>query len=200
MEKSDKKRILTRVLIVIAALTLLSCCFLGSTFAKYVTNASGTGSVPIALWDIDVTNNAQTSLTFDKLSPDIDDGGVQSTGSENVITITNSGDVQATVEVTSTSISPNWKDGYNQNGQATNYDKWGGLFDQMFKVTVSPASGEDLVLAAKNGDTTDSVTISATVTWTTINDEVDTWYGEWLESITVSFEFSATQSSELPTT
>ena len=37
MEKSDKKRILTRVLIVIAALTLLSCCFLGSTFARYVT-------------------------------------------------------------------------------------------------------------------------------------------------------------------
>ena len=36
MEKSDKKRILTRVLIVIAALTLLSCCFLGSTFATWV--------------------------------------------------------------------------------------------------------------------------------------------------------------------
>ena len=54
MEKSDKKRILTRVLIVIAALTLLSCCFLGSTFARYVTSANGSGTVGVAKSSLDV--------------------------------------------------------------------------------------------------------------------------------------------------
>lgn len=72
MEKSDKKRILTRVLIVIAALTLLSCCFLGSTFARYVTNADGSASVGVAKWDIDVTNktgNTALKVAFSNLSP-----------------------------------------------------------------------------------------------------------------------------------
>ena len=58
MEKSDKKRILTRVLIVIAALTLLSCCFLGSTFARYVTSAGGSGTVGVAKWDVSGTAEA----------------------------------------------------------------------------------------------------------------------------------------------
>ena len=72
MEKSDKKRILTRVLVVLAALTLLSCCFLGSTFARYVTNASGSASVGVAKWDIDVTNktgNTALEVAFSSLSP-----------------------------------------------------------------------------------------------------------------------------------
>lgn len=72
MEKSDKKRILTRVLVVLAALTLLSCCFLGSTFARYVTNADGSGTVGVAKWDVSVTTSASGSYTFTKLSPDKD--------------------------------------------------------------------------------------------------------------------------------
>lgn len=69
MEKSDKKRILTRVLIVIAALTLLSCCFLGSTFAKYVTNAEGSASVGVAKWDVDFTGSGTSAISFGELSP-----------------------------------------------------------------------------------------------------------------------------------
>lgn len=192
MERSDKKRILTKILIVIAALTLLSCCFLGSTFAKYVTSANGSGSVPVALWDIDVTNNAQASLTFDKLSPDVD-GVSQSTDSEVVITITNNSDVEATVEYTAT-VSPKWRDGATSDpAYVTN----SGQFQNMFTVAVTN-SAVDLVLDAKNG-TADSLTLSAKVTWTTKSDALDTWYGIYLESITVTFNFTATQSSELPT-
>lgn len=191
MERSDKKRILTKILIVIAALTLLSCCFLGSTFAKYVTSANGSGSVPVALWDIDVTNNAQASLTFDKLSPDVN-GVSQSTDSEEVIIITNNSDVAATVAYTAT-VSPKWRGGATSDpAYVTN----SGQFQNMFTVAVTN-SAVDLVLDAKNG-TADSLTLSAKVTWTTQSDALDTWYGIWLESVTVTFNFTATQSSELP--
>ena len=94
MEKSDKKRILTRVLIVIAALTLLSCCFLGSTFAKYVTSAKGSGTVGIANWDVSVTAEDSWNYTFDNLSPDKDETGTHSTGWVKVASLRNEGEVK----------------------------------------------------------------------------------------------------------
>ena len=109
MEKSDKKRILTRVLIVIAALTLLSCCFLGSTFAKYVTNASGSAQVNVAKWDLSMTANGSTEVVVGgdgaKLSPDDADWAdgtdrIHKHAGALAMTITNNGDVAADVEVT----------------------------------------------------------------------------------------------------
>lgn len=109
MEKSDKKRILTRVLIVIAALTLLSCCFLGSTFARYVTNANGSASVGVAKWDIDVSNATDGTVKeveFGKLSPLMaawENGKTrvkQCGDTQAATTITNSGEVNAAVTIT----------------------------------------------------------------------------------------------------
>ena len=113
MEKSDKKRILTRVLIVIAALTLLSCCFLGSTFAKYVTNANGSASVGVAKWDIDVsnaTNGTVTAVTYSDLSPSIDAyvGSTDPRTHEHegvlVTTIQNKGEVLADITINLTEL------------------------------------------------------------------------------------------------
>lgn len=206
MEKSDKKRILTRVLIVIAALTLLSCCFLGSTFARYVTNADGSGTVGVAKWDVSVTTSASGSYTFTKLSPDMAADGTEgdrtnSTDSVTLLTVTNSSDVSAKVEYNVASFTPNWKTGYNSGEQEGNYEKWGGLFNTIFSISVSVDSGHtDMVLDAKQSSTEpDSLTLTATVTWKTVNDEVDTWYGQWLESITVKINYTAYQNSELPT-
>ena len=110
MEKSDKKRILTRVLIVIAALTLLSCCFLGSTFAKYVTDETGRAQVGVAKWDIDVETAGSTNVTVNsnKLSPD-DTEYDQATHASKprshtsdkflVAIVTNNSDVDATITV-----------------------------------------------------------------------------------------------------
>ena len=102
MEKSDKKRILTRVLIVIAALTLLSCCFLGSTFARYVTSAGGSGTVGVAKWDVSVTAEASGRYTFSDLSPDKDgeNSGSHSTGWVKVASLRNQGEVDADVTIT----------------------------------------------------------------------------------------------------
>lgn len=109
MEKSDKKRILTRVLIVIAALTLLSCCFLGSTFARYVTNEDGTAQVKVAKWDLSMAAEGSTEVVVGgddaRLSPDAADfadgkNRIHKHAGELAMTITNNGDVAADVDVT----------------------------------------------------------------------------------------------------
>lgn len=113
MEKSDKKRILTRVLIVIAALTLLSCCFLGSTFAKYVTDETGSAQVGVAKWDIDVSNASNgtvTAVTYSDLSPSLDayEGSDAPRTHEHkgvlVTTIQNNGEVLADITINLTEL------------------------------------------------------------------------------------------------
>ena len=135
MEKSDKKRILTRVLIVIAALTLLSCCFLGSTFARYVTNADGSASVGVAKWDINVSNAADgtvNEVAFGELSPSkaVWENGktrVNPCGATQAATIiSNRGEVNAAVTIT-LGTDPTFKDAdgtsvnskFNTNGMVS---------------------------------------------------------------------------------
>ena len=207
MEKSDKKRILTRVLIVIAALTLLSCCFLGSTFARYVTSAGGSGTVGVAKWDIDISVNGSeastTTFTFGQLSPSI-------SGSTNTITATdttalkieNKGEVSALVKVDTNglTLTPNYKEGVDSSAGSANKER----FADVFSATVTPLENfgsnytgnatTGYVLPAEVG----CILLSVQVTWTTIDDEVDTWYGEWLENIKVSLSLSAIQNSQIP--
>ena len=137
MEKSDKKRILTRVLIVIAALTLLSCCFLGSTFARYVTNETGSAQVNVAKWDLSMTANGSTEVVVGgddaRLSPDdadwADDGTdrIHKHAGALAMTIRNNGDVAADVDVTFSvkgyqDTNSSWFTGWSTNGIQDNED------------------------------------------------------------------------------
>lgn len=207
MEKSDKKRILTRVLIVIAALTLLSCCFLGSTFAKYVTDETGSGTVSVAKWDINVSVNGSEATTttfgFGELSPSI-------SGSTNTITATdktalkieNKGEVSALVKVDTDglTLTPNYIDGYDSSAGSANQDR----FADVFSATITPL--KDVPGTSYSGNSSsgyvlepgDAITLSVSVTWTTIDDDIDTWFGEWLESISVTLRLTAIQNSQLP--
>ena len=208
MEKSDKKRILTRVLIVIAALTLLSCCFLGSTFARYVTSASGSGTVGVAKWDINVSVNGSdattTEFTFGELSPSISGGTntITATGT-TALKIENKGEVSALVKVDTNglTLTPDYIDGYDSSEGRTNQES----FDEVFSATITPLkdvpgtsysgySSSGYVLQPGDG----AITLSVSVTWTTIDDEIDTWFGEWLESISVTLSLTAIQNSQLP--
>ena len=63
MKKNRTMKIATLML----ALTLLTCCFVGSTFAKYASETSGSDAVTVAKWsfevndtEIAVANNAST--------------------------------------------------------------------------------------------------------------------------------------------
>lgn len=205
MEKSDKKRILTRVLIVIAALTLLSCCFLGSTFARYVTSASGSGTVGVAKWSITITGSGvgSSAVSFSNLSPDADEGGpnaTHSTGLVKIATIENAGDVSASVTFgASAQPSSTLRGGVTEDteGYSSYYSE--ANTKQMFSIafysdesgTKSLSSGFTL----SKGGTQD---IYAKVTWTTINDDTDTWYGINVASISWKLSYTATQNSEVP--
>ena len=200
MEKTEKKRILSKVLIVLAALTLLSCCFMGSTFAKYVTNGSGSASMTIADWDVAIVNEQEGNVTITDLSPDVD-GVSHSTGWIKVAVISNSGDVSADVTVSVSELtvgSALFEEGADEDVRWNQYVSDTEL-QAVFKVAfASDANGtiitDNKFTLAHSG----SQDIYMQVTWKTQNDAQDTFFGEYLDSLTWTISYSAVQSSELP--
>ena len=193
MEKSDKKRILTRVLIVIAALTLLSCCFLGSTFAKYVTSAGGTAQIGVAKWDIDVEvpaasgGTSAVTVNTSKLSPSMTEY-VSSTHATNprshtsdkflVAIVTNKSDVKATITVsagdTATCVlvadHPSTEEGFEDKrteAAACFSIKFYTSDTNSADAAATELSDEKTAtLDAKTTDSADAIYIFAQVTWT----------------------------------
>ena len=112
---TKKKNIASKLVLVLFVLTLISCCLLGSTFARYVSGGSGSASVGIAKWDIDITGGGtggSTTVTFGDLSPSMAEFSNSSTRSNEtemvqVATIKNSGEVAATVTVAAGTIAVN---------------------------------------------------------------------------------------------
>lgn len=106
-----KKRIVSKLILALVVLTAISCCFLGSTFARYTSGGSGSATVTIAEWNIAFTTDGSTPLTdgadiiadSTQLSPSMDAWATSNTRSHSTakakIVITNSGDVSATVTV-----------------------------------------------------------------------------------------------------
>ena len=105
---TKKKNIASKLVLVLFVLTLISCCLLGSTFARYVSSGSGQASVGIAKWnvsglsdsmDISVTkiSPAQKEATADNATTPRQKIAVAATV---LATITNSSDVEADVTVT----------------------------------------------------------------------------------------------------
>ena len=216
MEKSDKKRILTRVLVVLAALTLLSCCFLGSTFARYVTRGSGAASIGVAKWDVAVTPSAEFDVEQDayKLSPsqtaftNADTTRSNSTEKFLVATITNSGDVNALVSVTGTDDVTLTATGYGDKNRPTAAEACFSIKlykgDDARDTDTTTALDTTENVAAKNG----ALYIFAEITWTTqdsgadgtAGDTLDTWIGQYATKVSWTLTYSAVQASELPTT
>ena len=60
---TKKKGIASKLFIGLTGLTLLSCCFLGTTFARYTSGGSGTAEVGVALWDVDFSGTGGTDST-----------------------------------------------------------------------------------------------------------------------------------------
>ena len=117
---TKKKNIFVKLFVALVALTLISCCFLGSTFARYTSGGSGSASVNIAKWDIALTSDGSaelseaTQIEFEqKLSPDIDgtfsnsaNNRVNKSEKQLVAVIENKGDVAATVTITKGNLVP----------------------------------------------------------------------------------------------
>lgn len=67
----QKTRIASKLFAALVVLTLISCCFLGTTMARYTSTSSGAAQISVAKWDIGITGNATGNATadFGKLSP-----------------------------------------------------------------------------------------------------------------------------------
>ena len=62
-KKIEKKRIFSKLTVGVAALALISCAFVGGTFARYTTGETITpGGVNVADWDIEVVNEGEGFL------------------------------------------------------------------------------------------------------------------------------------------
>ena len=204
MERSDKKRILTKILIVIAALTLLSCCFLGSTFAKYVTGIDGTASMNIAKWDVAVESNAAITVDFNKLSPatNADNSGSHDTAWVKVATIVNTGDVAALVTIEDAVLSFDgctWAEGADSAEGHGQY-KTDTAVQGTYSITFAKDSSGTLFDSSQFtlADTNGTQAIYAQVTWTTQSNEQDTFFGQYLTSVAWTLSFNAVQNSQIP--
>lgn len=148
------RKLLWRITAVLAVLAVVSICFVSGTFARYVSNRSGSTVTEVAKWDIDfthqnkeVTNNF--TVTVGKLSPDKSEYGTldgddkqQSTDApygqrvktitptQPALQITNSGDVDATLTITPPEKNSLIFYGYGADGKVveTTNGFWGSGF------------------------------------------------------------------------
>ena len=226
---TKRKSIVSKVLLAIVALTLISCCFLGSTFARYTSGETGSAGTSVALWDVTLDTDGQTDITATKLSPSVDNyvGGTSKrtneTGKILVATLTNNGDVAASVTITVGAETIALKEGskYDATGYGNNAGALTGSgasqwqVENLFSIKLYQAStdtwssGEEITeaisLGAKSGETATTVYIFAEITWTSsddlqevTSDAIDTWAGENVASVSYAISYTAVQSSEQP--
>ena len=223
---TKKKNIASKLVLVLFVLTLISCCLLGSTFARYVSGGSASASIGIAKWDVDVNTSVTSTVTFDKLSPSMVDkveGGnrTNSTGLVKVAEITNSGEVDATVTITVGDIDFGsigfgngyvWKDTF-VDGDGPSEEQVRALFSIDLYYTNTDAAATTNEISSGNAIGTELAAetgkfyIWAEVTWTSTDqlmggtafgDKVDTWVGENIGTISYSLSYTAVQGSEQP--
>lgn len=222
---TKKKNIASKLVLVLFVLTLISCCLLGSTFARYVSSGSGSASVGIAKWDVDFVNGSQgdtLEFSFSKLSPkksawsSSEETGWRRNdcGKTYLGCITNGSDVSAIVSFAQSDLT--------YKGTALGKGLWGNSMneapndaqmDKVFTLNLyynstgaysdyQPVNAGTEVTLAQNK----SVYLFANLTWTSLDeygavvaDAVDTWIGENITEVGASISWTAVQASEQPT-
>ena len=146
MTKKAKKLFL-RSVAALAALTVVSCGLLGSTFARYISTSEGDAVTGIAKWEIVLDGSISTEAMVDKLSPDVNeefDGGkdrVQTTAGKCALTITNNGDVDAKITVQAVGDLVFYS--ADENGSLSQYENWGSGFALNENGTVKTVPSQD---------------------------------------------------------
>lgn len=213
---TQKRKLVSKLFVAVVVLTLVSCCFLASTFARYTSGGGGKGTVEVATWKItgEGTGDAgKIEAKFNQLSPSkaayVDTPRTHSTAPVLVATIKNTGDVDALVTLTtgaSTIAAPEggWGD-YTES-------EIEGLFTiKLYTSTeeeVSPAVGDltAYTVAINVPATSGTLYVYAVVTWSsdvggktgTDADARDTWVGEKVTGVSFDISYTAVQNSQLP--
>lgn len=222
---TNKKNIASKLVLALFILTLISCCLLGSTFARYASGGNGSATISVAEWDVAIEDNSASTFTAVDLSPSKGEWNgttarTHSTGKVLVATIENSGEVDALVTVTTgelvaTSTSGSWGTGISVDGSGvvTNNGATQEQTEELFTIALYYNATEDNAKDAKALSTSQNVVaetgviyIYAEVTWTSDDlatnataayaDALDTWVGENVASVGCTLTYSAVQNSE----
>lgn len=217
---TQKKSIASKLLLAAIALTLISFCFLGSTFARYTSGNKGSASLNVAEWDVAYDIEADTNAVFGSLSPNKTAYGggnsyveankrEKSTGKVLVATITNSGDVDALVTV-SAAASPSLWNGESEASFGDGYTKEAiqGLFSiKLYKGNSDSDTSTTTALKSEENVTANDgkLYIFAEVIWTSDDETVfgdaadkrDTWVGQNITKVSYTISYTAVQNSEL---
>lgn len=218
---TQKRKLVSKLFVAVVVLTLVSCCFLASTFARYTSGGSGTGTVEVATWKITgkgTGDAGEINATFDKLSPSKaaydNTPRTHSTAPVLVATITYEIDVNGILTLTA-----------DEETITKTADDWGtydeeeikGLFDiQLYTSTTDGAADSVDDLTAYNAAinvpaTSGTYYVYAVVTWTSDDntsddnpvtgvaaDARDTWVGANVTSVGYELSYTFVQNSQLP--
>ena len=225
---TQRKSIGAKLFIALIALTLISCCFLGSTFARYTSGGNGSASTGVAAWNINGPGADEITVTFDEgLSPSMssfeNSAGADvsnSTAPKLIATITNKGDVAATITISVENLVLTYQGGGSfdsiDNPSSLTEDKVKGLFDIALYYGSSASWTDDYLsngissgaAIGKALGAEESISIYAVVTWTTRYsdsgndgvdmDELDTFAGENVATVSWDVSYTAVQASEIP--
>lgn len=224
-----KKRVTTTLFIALVVLTLISCCFLGSTFARYVSGGKGAASVSVADWAIDFGVEGTevsdvTTVSFGDLSPAkeayTDTERTHSSALTLLATIKNTGDVDALITLTRGATAITKVGNAPSSGSAPNYyddTTLAALFELDLYVSDTVLSAVDAEALWDGSETyelpatTGTLYIYGVANWNTDDtgsakdqgsaaDEKDTYAGMYVESVNWSLGYKAEQASELPNT
>lgn len=221
-----KKRVTTTLFIALVLLTLISFCFLGTTFARYTSGGNGAASVSVADWAIDfgVEGTAVedvTTVSFNDLSPaqEAYKSTARTHGSAFTLlaTIENTGDVDALITLTRGETTITKAEDAPSDGEPEYYDD--DTLEALFALelyvhteTLSAANDQYLWngsdqynLSATNG----TLYIYGVATWNTDDtgsasdkgaaaDAKDTYAGKYVETVSWTLGYKAEQNSEKP--
>lgn len=218
---TKRKSVVSKLLLLVALMTIVSCCFLGSTFARYISTGTGTATIQVAKWAINVGDTGSGAAKFDKLSPSMDpyEGTVRANPSGKILvaSMSNGGDVDALVKFTVGKVNVASDAAYGTQGVATDGIPTEAEVKEVFSVkfyyatkndaaaatTEIPAGG--VTLNAADGERT-AIYIFAEATWTSDTETItgddadlrDTYIGKYVTNVVFSYTWEAAQATELP--
>ena len=219
---TQKRKLVSKLFVAVVVLTLVSCCFLASTFARYTSGGSGIGTVEVATWKITgegTGDGGEINATFNKLSPSkaeyVSTPRTHSTAPVLVATISNTGDVDALVTLTTGASTITEPDGGWGGDGGYSESEIEGLFTIALytsttngaAVSVGDLTAYTAATAAINVPATSgTLYVYAVVTWTSDDDTVygedadarDTWVGENVTGVSFTISYTAVQNSQLP--
>lgn len=208
----QKRKILPKLFAALVVLTLISCCFLGTTFARYTSTGENIASVEVANWNIEFKNASDAALDenikFGQISPSKAEAGADTTRSNStapklVAVIKNNSEVNAKVSVTVGDVTLSALQGSLTYGSASDTtkpteDQVKALFtielyyhdtsaaigstNDLNKITLSDGKADVKTLTAGSNA---AIYVYAVLTWTT--DDTNTsaaggWYGDALDT------------------